>query len=151
MRSYPRRICIVAPMAAAAAKGFGVKPELNASQTCACGSKLVYRECCQQYHEGKAVPSSGTQLLQSRFSAYAKQKVEFLLSTDKRGNVEPDQLERDVKYACTQYAYSGLQILASESIPDGEVITFTFKSKETPKVRMGEDYLSSIGSEYDLI
>ena len=130
MRSCPR---IRGVAASAATKGFGVKPELNSSQTCACGSKLVYRECCQPYHEGKAVPTSGQQLLQSRFSAYSKQKVEYLLSTDKRGNVEPDQLERDVRYACSQYAYSGLQILTSESIPDGEVVTFTFKSKETPK------------------
>jgi uncharacterized protein YchJ len=87
-----------------------------------------------QSHEGKSEPSSGSQLLATRFSAYAKQKIEYLLKTDKRTVQDPVQLERDVRYACTQYAYSGLKVLTTEAAPDGgEVVTFTFKSKETPK------------------
>ncbi len=39
-----------------ASKGFGsaLDPKKAVGQTCPCGSKQFYRECCEQYHTGKA-------------------------------------------------------------------------------------------------
>lgn len=95
---------------------------------------MVYKDCCAPFHEGKSLPTSGSQLLSTRFSAYSKQKIDYLLKTDERDTQDPDRLEKDIRYACTQFAYSGLKILSTEASSDGaEMITFSFNSKETPK------------------
>jgi len=54
---------------------------------CLCGSGLTYAECCGYYHAGERKPPTAEALMRSRFSAYARRDVDYLLATwdaDKR-------------------------------------------------------------------
>ena len=50
-------------------------------ETCLCGSGLDYADCCGRYHGGKYYPSTAEALMRSRFSAYARRNVDYLLDT----------------------------------------------------------------------
>ncbi|OAI04573.1 zinc chelation protein SecC [Methylomonas methanica] len=50
-------------------------------ETCLCGSCLDYADCCGRYHGGKYYPSTAEALMRSRFSAYARRDVDYLLDT----------------------------------------------------------------------
>lgn len=50
-------------------------------ETCLCGSELSYSACCGRYHEGAELPDTAERLMRSRFTAYAKRNVGYLLNT----------------------------------------------------------------------
>lgn len=52
----------------------------TSSPLCPCCSGKQYKDCCQPYHEGKAAPNA-LALMRSRYSAYAKGLVQYLLKT----------------------------------------------------------------------
>ncbi|KXZ54324.1 hypothetical protein GPECTOR_5g408 [Gonium pectorale] len=127
-------------------KGFGAANAASASklgvtQTCACGSKSVYRECCEPYHAGAAVPPDVEAALRARFCAFVKGRVPYLVSTFhpnyhsfKYEGSAPGgataQLRRDVEAATKRFTYSNLKVLAAEagSHPDEAFITFRYNS-----------------------
>lgn len=47
---------------------------------CPCGSGLPYPSCCGKYHSG-ALPDKAEALMRSRYSAYAKGLVEYIIET----------------------------------------------------------------------
>ncbi len=51
------------------------------TDTCICGSGLNYPDCCGRFHSGAAQPATAEALMRSRFSAYAKRDVDYLLAT----------------------------------------------------------------------
>ncbi|KAG2453143.1 hypothetical protein HYH02_002469 [Chlamydomonas schloesseri] len=126
---------------AAASKGFGAaKAPAPGKDTCACGSKVVYRECCEPYHTGAAVPPDVEAALRARFCGFVKGRVPYLLSTFhphyhkfKYGTEEggaAKQLERDLETAVSRFKYSGFKVLetAPGSSPDEAFITFRYNS-----------------------
>jgi len=124
---------------AAAAKGFGANPKAPPAkskvlQTCTCGSKAVYRECCEPFHNRKASPGSAEEALRSRFSAICKGEVDYLLSTDHRPKTleDPEQMKRDMTYTVKNFKYSGLKILEQEpgSSDAEQKIKFQYKSRK---------------------
>lgn len=48
---------------------------------CLCGSQADYSACCQPFHDYTEVPHTAECLMRSRFTAYAKQNVDYLLKT----------------------------------------------------------------------
>ncbi|MEM9070848.1 MAG: YchJ family metal-binding protein [Myxococcota bacterium] len=60
----------------------------KAKKECPCGSGANYRDCCQRFHEG-AEPGSATELMRSRFSAFAKGDFPYLWRT-----LHPDHVDR---------------------------------------------------------
>lgn len=48
---------------------------------CLCGSGLTYPECCGRYHGGEQAAPSAEALMRSRFTAYARRDVDYLLNT----------------------------------------------------------------------
>lgn len=51
------------------------------STLCLCGSGLAYSECCGLYHGGEQVPPTAEALMRSRFTAYARRDVDYLLAS----------------------------------------------------------------------
>lgn len=49
--------------------------------TCPCGSGLTYEGCCGRFHRGEAAAPTATELMRSRFSAFARGEVAYLLRT----------------------------------------------------------------------
>ncbi|NNP72500.1 preprotein translocase subunit SecA [Acinetobacter defluvii] len=52
---------------------------------CPCGSSLKYSECCQPLHLGQKKAESAEQLMRSRYSAFAKQKIDYIVKTTALG------------------------------------------------------------------
>ncbi|AFY00991.1 YchJ family protein [Bdellovibrio bacteriovorus] len=48
---------------------------------CPCGSEKTYSECCGVYHSGKALAPTAEALMRSRYSAFAKNQMEYLQDT----------------------------------------------------------------------
>jgi SEC-C motif domain protein len=54
------------------------------SNACPCGLG-EYETCCQPFHLGKAKAQTAEQLMRSRYSAFAKQEIEYILKTTATG------------------------------------------------------------------
>lgn len=54
---------------------------INPSETCLCGSGLLYPACCGVYHRGEQFPKTATDLMRSRFTAYALRNSDYLLAS----------------------------------------------------------------------
>ena len=48
---------------------------------CPCGNSKTYANCCGLYHSGQAIAPTAEALMRSRFSAFARGKLDYLLST----------------------------------------------------------------------
>ncbi|MBV1920010.1 MAG: YchJ family protein [Pseudomonadales bacterium] len=51
------------------------------SLACPCGSNLSYQECCQPFHSRDKYPPTAEQLMRSRYSAFVKADIAYLLHT----------------------------------------------------------------------
>jgi len=50
-------------------------------EKCPCGSQKSYLECCEPLIRWKADSSTPEQLMRARYSAYVKEKIDFILNT----------------------------------------------------------------------
>jgi len=51
------------------------------TEKCPCGKDSSYAMCCAPYHNGSEHPRTAEILMRSRYSAFAKEKTEYLLKT----------------------------------------------------------------------
>lgn len=83
-----------------------------ALSSCPCGSGRSYADCCKPLHQGSAKADTATQLMRSRYSAYALKLSSYLVDTthpDKRY----DSLAREIMEWATACRFTGLEILQS--------------------------------------
>lgn len=50
------------------------------NKRCPCCSGKSYKECCEPYHEG-TLPETAQQLMRSRYSAYALNRPDYIMTT----------------------------------------------------------------------
>ncbi len=50
-------------------------------ENCPCGSNKKYTECCEIFIKGNTSVETAEQLLRSRFSAYVKREIEYIVNT----------------------------------------------------------------------
>lgn len=65
------------------------------AQKCPCGSGLPYSECCHKFIEEKELPETAEKLMRSRYSAYAKSEIDYLIKTshpENRHLYNPDSI-----------------------------------------------------------
>lgn len=48
---------------------------------CPCGSKKTYPECCGIFISGQQLPNTPEQLMRSRYTAYSKANIEYIIQT----------------------------------------------------------------------
>ena len=86
------------------------------SQPCPCHSGQPYKGCCRPLHKGRAA-SNPTQLMRSRYAAYAMGNVDYILRTTHPDSPHhrADHLEwrADVRAFCESTEVLGLAILDS--------------------------------------
>ena len=58
--------------------------ELILSEVCPCGLG-IYESCCQPLHQGKRTAQTAEQLMRSRYSAFAKQEINYIQQTTALG------------------------------------------------------------------
>jgi len=92
--------------------------------SCPCGSGLAYKECCGRYHRGERPPTAEA-LMRSRYSAYAKGNVEYILNTthpDHPDSQVPRPMRRkQIAAFCQDTRFLKLEIL------DSQETTVTFR------------------------
>ena len=98
---------------------------------CPCHSGKTYDECCAPYHTGKRLAESALFLMRSRYSAYAKGLVDYIIMTTHPENPPLKESEKKRRENIIQFSrttqFSGLEIV---EFIDGEKEAFvTFKAK----------------------
>jgi SEC-C motif-containing protein len=107
---------------------------------CPCGSGKNYSDCCQPLHQGAAAPSAEA-LMRSRYSAYARGLVEYIIKTTHPENHDAarslEERRKEIELFCKNTVFKGLKILeAIETVvkftaylsQEGKEISFTEKS-----------------------
>lgn len=71
----------------------------NETSLCPCGSGKKYADCCEPFHLAKAYAPTAETLMRSRYSAFAKGRVDYLFDTHapvNRDADEKDQLRKSI-------------------------------------------------------
>lgn len=55
-------------------------------ELCPCGSQVAYSECCGPLHAGEKKAETAEQLMRSRYSAYVKANVHYIVDTTAAGS-----------------------------------------------------------------
>lgn len=81
---------------------------------CPCGSQKPYNECCEPFVTWKINPSTSEQLMRARYSAYVKEKIDFILDTtleEKRKECD----EQAIRNWSSKSIWHKLEIISSKS------------------------------------
>jgi SEC-C motif-containing protein len=104
-------------------------------ESCPCGSGLEYAQCCEPLITGVKTPETAEALLRSRYSAYAKKIVDYIVDTTHPDQQEPDSRKTVEKWA-KNTEWQRLDIVACEAgeigDDEGEI---EFKAGYTEKGR----------------
>ena len=69
------------------------------TELCPCGSKKAAKYCCEMYLSGKQKPDTAEKLMRSRYTAFSKGDVDYLIATlhpDKRKKSDRDELNKSI-------------------------------------------------------
>ena len=86
---------------------------MNSMDSCPCGSGRSYAECCAPYITGARLPPTAEALMRSRYSAYVKHAINYILETyikDNETSIDPKQ----TKEWSEESNWLGLKILSVE-------------------------------------
>ena len=79
-------------------------------EQCPCGSGKEYHACCGPLHSGEAQANTAEALMRSRYSAFAKGKIPYILDT-----VHPDKRsehnEKEIRSWSANSTWHGLEIV----------------------------------------
>ena len=87
---------------------------------CPCGGGF-YRSCCEPLHRGDQRAETAEQLLRSRYSAFARREVDYLLVTHPEPNVPEQQRRRALERSCRQTHWLGLTVRAVSAGGPGDL------------------------------
>jgi SEC-C motif domain protein len=96
--------------------------------SCPCGSGRAYAECCGPYISGAAKPATAEELMRSRYSAYARKAVDYIISTCLTDD-EHDVDEAATRRWAEKSTWLGLKIVATDKGgPSDEAGTVEFRA-----------------------
>jgi len=81
--------------------------------TCPCGSGRAYEECCGPYISGKAKAPTAEALMRSRYCAYVKGAVDYIVSTCLQDEKHDIDVEATKKWS-QESKWRGLKILSTK-------------------------------------
>jgi len=87
---------------------------------CPCSSQKKYEDCCAPFHEGKKAPATAEELMRSRYSAFVKHEIDYIVDThhpETRSSVDKDEIEVWAKDS----DWKGLEILGTQAGQSGDV------------------------------
>lgn len=91
----------------------------NPHVDCPCGSQKPFSECCEPYLKGAKKPPTAEALMRARYSAYATQNVDFVLSS--HDPEKPDEVDRDSTEQWSKQAeWLGLEIVRTTNGGEGD-------------------------------
>jgi SEC-C motif domain protein len=76
---------------------------------CYCGTKRDFDDCCGPYLNGSAKPDTAEALMRSRYSGYATENIDYVLSTHDPATVDTVDREGALRWA-KESKWEGLEI-----------------------------------------
>ena len=99
------------------APGFApIDPDLP----CPCGGGL-YQPCCRPFHQGLRKPASAEALMRSRYSAFVRSEIAYLLETHPEPAISPRERRQQLRSSCGPNQWLGLTILAVNAGETGDL------------------------------
>jgi len=83
---------------------------MNDDKICPCGSQKQYQTCCGQYHQHLSRAATAEHLMRSRYSAFCKGDVDYLVSTHYPSS-RPANLAESLKGTIHKTQWLGLRII----------------------------------------
>ena len=83
-------------------------------QPCPCGGGS-YGRCCAPLHRGERQAQTAEQLMRSRYSAFVRAEVDYLLATHPEPSPPVARRRRELQRSCRQLRWLGLTILEIHS------------------------------------
>ncbi|MDG0817751.1 YchJ family protein [Bdellovibrio svalbardensis] len=80
---------------------------------CPCGSEKNYLECCGVYHSGKEKAPTAEALMRSRYSAFAKNQMDYLKNTTDPQTLQDIDEEANQEWA-ERAKFLKLEVIKSE-------------------------------------
>ncbi|ARJ43513.1 hypothetical protein B1H58_16705 [Pantoea alhagi] len=109
------------------------------SENCPCCSGLQYSLCCGPYLSGEHIPPSPEALMRSRYTAYARHDVDYLLATW-HSTHRTSQLRQALSESFPQTVWQGLTIVAREAGSHDNEAYVTFFARYSENGRTGAVY-----------
>ena len=88
--------------------GFGTPDDAG---SCPCGGGL-YRDCCAPLHRGMQRARTAEQLMRSRYSAFVRAELDYLLATHPEPGQEDSVRRAVLQRSCRQTRWMGLTVAA---------------------------------------
>lgn len=113
--------------------------------SCPCESKKSYAECCQPFHLKVEKPPSAEALMRSRYAAYCKGLVDYLIFTTHREHPQYQKNTGQWRLSFAQYCrdtkFEGLTVVSTETIDDthARVLYQALLEQGGDKIRLTED------------
>ena len=96
---------------------------------CPCGGG-AYSRCCGPLHRGEQRAMSAEQLMRSRYSAFARGEIDYLMATHPEPELSAQQRRRALERSCRQTRWLGLTVLAvSDGGPNDLEGTVQFEAR----------------------
>jgi len=115
---------------------------------CPCGNEKVYEECCEIFHSGKKLAATCEELMRARYSAFVKEKIEYIGTTHVPGTKDFDPKE------ATEWSknstWKGLEILSTKQ-GGAEHTTGTVEFRALYSDKEDKDYLHHEISTFEKI
>jgi len=98
---------------------------------------MPYKHCCEKFHKGSALPSNASELMRSRFSAYALRLVDYIVATTHPENTSKPRNIKAWKKELLSFAqntrFEDLKILDFLHGDDLSTVTFHAALKQGSK------------------
>ena len=91
--------------------GFG---SAQGSSPCPCGGG-TYGSCCGPLHRGEQHAETAEQLMRSRYSAFVKAEVDYLLATHPQPELNAAERSRALRESCRHTRWLGLRVLQTSA------------------------------------
>ena len=89
--------------------GFATATPID-QQPCPCGGRS-YGSCCAPLHRGERQALTAEQLMRSRYSAFVRAEVDYLMVTHPEPELPVARRRRELQRSCRQLRWLGLKIL----------------------------------------
>ena len=98
--------------------------------SCPCGASADYAACCGRYIDGADHAPTAEALMRSRYSAYARGAVDYLVKTHHPATREPDLRDQVSRWAGTA-TFTGLDVTDTGGGPEPGWASVTFTAHFT--------------------
>lgn len=98
---------------------------MSESTRCPCGSGVSYADCCEPYLVGTALPQGPEALMRSRYTAFFRNNVDYLIATHHPSERRPD-VRKTLTASGQETEWLSLRVQESTQSVRGDRGTVTF-------------------------